>query len=79
MAGACQVEAADRISRISDLVFSANKQLHLVEGIDYITDTTQQSQVNKLHPDCLYKIMCRNCGLQAYLFGLSNTITMDHS
>jgi hypothetical protein len=33
--------------------------------------------VNKLHPDCLYKIMCRNCGLQVYFFGLSDTITAD--
>jgi hypothetical protein len=77
LAGTCQIETACRISRISDSRFSENKQLHLKEAIDCVTDSTQQFQVNKLHPDCLYKIMCCNCGLQAYSFGLSNTITAD--
>jgi hypothetical protein len=67
LAGTCQVETARKIFRISDLRFGKNKQLHLKEVIDCVTDSTQQFQVNKLHPDCLYKIMCRNCVLQACL------------
>lgn len=32
--------------------------------MDYVTDSTRQFEVNKLDSNCLFDVMCRDCGLQ---------------